>query len=99
MFCTIVLIFGGTEGVDSRFHLLYSRLVFGGTEGVGTRFQILGAQTCFLQYRKCRVQLSSLPRLDSFSAIPWASGLEGDVSRFHVLRAGTSIWRYGGRRV
>jgi hypothetical protein len=37
MFCPPGLIFGGTECVESRFHVLRSRTrFFGGNEGVGS---------------------------------------------------------------
>jgi hypothetical protein len=138
MFCAPGLVFGGTEGVRSRFHVLLSPtlferyrgrpfsfsyfsdpdmfsaaprasgtvfmfcppgLVFGGTGGVRKRFPVLRARTRFRRYRGRRVPISSFLRLDSFSAVPRASGpvfmfcaprlifdgIEGVVSRFHVL--------------
>jgi hypothetical protein len=62
MFCSPGLIFGGTVGVGSRFHVLRPHirfrrvplfmywvpvLVFGGSEGVGSRFQVLRSRTRF----------------------------------------------------
>jgi hypothetical protein len=95
------------------FILCASGLVFRGTEGVGSRFHVLRPQTHFWRYQGCRVPSSSFALRDIFSAVPKASGPvfmfctpglifrgpEGDGSRFHVLRAGTSFWRYGGRHV
>jgi hypothetical protein len=39
MFCAPGLFFCGTEGVESRFHVLRFRTCFAGTEGVPSRFQ------------------------------------------------------------
>jgi hypothetical protein len=58
MFCAPELIFGGTEGVGSRFDagprasgtvfmFCAPKLVFGGTDGVGTRFHVLRSRTRF----------------------------------------------------
>jgi hypothetical protein len=152
MFCPPRFVFGGTEGVRSRFHVLRNRthfrryrgrpvpfssfalpesfpalsrssgpvfkfgapkLVFGSTTEIGSRYQVLCARTRFRQYRGRRLSFSCFARPDSFSAVPRASGpvlmfcaprlifgsLEGDVSRFYVLRAGISFLRYGWRLV
>jgi hypothetical protein len=106
-------------------------LVFGGTEGVGSRFHVLHARTHFRRYRGRRVPFSCFAHLDSFSAVPRASGsifscfalpdsfsavprASGPVfiscapelvfdstevvgSRFHVLRALTHFRPYRGR--
>jgi hypothetical protein len=88
-------------------------LVFGVIECVGSRFLVLRARTHFRRYRGRRVPMSCFARLDSFSAVPRASGpvlmfcaprlvfgvTEGVGSRFHVLRARTSFRRYRGHRV
>jgi hypothetical protein len=88
-------------------------LVFEGTEGVGSIFNDLRSRTCFRRYRCGRVMSSYFARPDSFTAVPRASGhvfkfcvprlifgdIEGDGSRFHVLRSRTSFWRYRGCRV
>jgi hypothetical protein len=88
-------------------------LVFGGTEGVGSRLHFLRAQTHFRLYRGRQVPFSSFAILDSFSAVPRASGpvfmfcapglflggTEGVGYRFHVLRSRTGFRRYRGRRV
>jgi hypothetical protein len=50
------------------------RLVFGDTDGVGSSVHILRAQTHFRRYRGHRVPLSSFAFLDSFCALPMASG-------------------------
>jgi hypothetical protein len=111
MFCAPVLVFGRTEGVGSRFHVLRARtryrryrgrlvllssfalpnsfsavprascpvfmfcaprLVFGGTKSVWSSFHVLRSETHFRRYR--RVPFSCFARLDSFSAVPTASG-------------------------
>jgi hypothetical protein len=101
------LVFSGTEGVRSCFH------VFGGSEGVGSRFLILRDQTLFRRYQGRRVPFSCFALLDSFSAVRRASGPffmfcapglifggnEGVGSRFHVLCARTRFRLYRGRRV
>jgi hypothetical protein len=51
MFCAPGIVFGGTEGVRSRFHVLHTRLIFGGTEGVRSRFHVLRSRTRFRRYR------------------------------------------------
>jgi hypothetical protein len=102
MFCATGLVFCGTGGVPSRFH------VFGGTKGVGSRFHILRSRTHFWRYRGCRVPFSRFPFPDSFSAVLGPvflfcahglvfGGSEGVRSRFHVLRSRTHFGRYRGR--
>jgi hypothetical protein len=80
MFCVPVLVFGGTVGVRSRFH-------------------VLRAQTRFWRCLRHQVPISCLALLNSFLAVPTASGpdfmscapghffggAEGVGSRFHVL--------------
>jgi hypothetical protein len=98
---------------DPVFMFCVPGFVFGGTYGVGSRFHVFRARSCFLRYRWCRVSFSCFALLDSFSAVPRASGpvfmfcalglIFGVAvcvgSRFHVLRALTHFWRYRGRRV
>jgi hypothetical protein len=88
-------------------------LIFDGAEGVGYRFHVLRSLTHFRCYRGRRVPFSCIVRLDSFSAVPEASGrvfmfcapglifdgAEGVVSHFHVLRSRTHFRRWRGRRV
>jgi hypothetical protein len=153
MFCAPRLVFGGTEGVGSSFHVLrvrthfrryrrrqvpffmfcaprlvfsavpsvsgsiimfcVPRLIFGGTDGVGSRFHVFRVQTRFRRYGGRRVPFSCFARPDSFSAVPRAfdpvfmfcvsglifGGSQGVGSRFHVLHARASFWRYRGHRV
>jgi hypothetical protein len=47
MFCLPRLVFGGTEGVGSRLHILRAGLFFGSTEGVDCLFHVLRSWTRF----------------------------------------------------
>jgi hypothetical protein len=85
-------------------------LIFGGTEGLGSRFPVLRPCTSFRRYRGRQVSFSCFALLDTFLAIPRASGpifmfcapeivfggTEGVASRFHVLRSWTLFRRYQG---
>jgi hypothetical protein len=107
MFFAPGLVFGGTEGVRFRFHVLAHGLVFGCTEGVGSRFNVLRARTRFRRYRGRRIPFSSFALLDSFLAVRRASGpvfmfctpglifggTEGVGFYFHNLRARTHFRR------
>jgi hypothetical protein len=113
MFCTPVLIFGGSKGVGSVFMFCAPVLVFGGTEGVGSNSHVLRSRTRFGRYQGCRVPFSSFALPDSFCAVPRATGTvflfcarelifdsTGSVgSRFHVLLSRTRFRRFRGRRV
>jgi hypothetical protein len=82
-------------------------VIFGETEGVGSYFHVMGSRTHFRRYRGCRVPFSCFALPNSFSAVPWASGLvfmfctlglifDGTVgvgSRFLVLHSLTSFRR------
>jgi hypothetical protein len=112
MFCAPRPIFGVTEGVGSRFHVLLG-LFFGGIEGVGFLFHVLCYRTHFRRFRGRSIPFSFFARPDSFSAVRRASGpvlvfcapglffggTEGVGSHFHVLRSRTYFRRYRGRRV
>jgi hypothetical protein len=88
-------------------------LVFGGTDGVGYRFNVLCVRTRFRRYRGRRVPFSCFTLLESFSAVPRASGpvlmfyapglvfggTKGVGSHFHVLPSQTRFRWCGGRRV
>jgi hypothetical protein len=85
--CSPVLIFGGTEGVGSRFHVLRARTHFRRCRMHQVSFS-------------CRVPFSCFARPDSFSTVPRAlgtifmfcapghvfGGAECVGSRFHILR-------------
>jgi hypothetical protein len=89
------------------------KLVFDGTVGFRSRFYVLRSRTRFRRCGGRRVQFSCFALLDSFSALPRASGpvsmlcapehvLGGTVgvgSCFHVLRSWTYFRRHRGRRV
>jgi hypothetical protein len=66
MFDDSVLIFGGIEGDESRFHIFAHGLILGDTEGVGYCFHVLRSRTYFRRYRGHRVPLSCLALPDSF---------------------------------
>jgi hypothetical protein len=85
MFCASGLVFGGTEGVGSRFMFCAPGLVFGGNEGAGYRFHVLCSWSRFL--------LSSFALLDSFSAVSRAS------TPVLIFGARTRFRQYRGRRV
>jgi hypothetical protein len=94
MFYAPGLIFGGTEGVPSRFHVFHSRTCF-------RRYQ--ARQVPFL-YFALPDYFSSVPRASGpvfmFCAPGHVfGGTEGVGSRFHVLRSLTRFRRYRRRRV
>jgi hypothetical protein len=62
MFCAHRLIFGGIEGVGSRFHVLHVRTHFRRYRGRQSRFNVLRAQTRFRRCRVCRVPFSCFAR-------------------------------------
>jgi hypothetical protein len=107
------LVFRGTEGVGSRFHILRPRTRFRRLEGVGSLFHVLRAQTRFRRYRGHRVPFSCFARPNLFLAVPRAfdpvflfcapglifGGTEGVGSHFNILRSRTRFRRYRGRRV
>jgi hypothetical protein len=73
MFCAPGLVFGGTEGVRSLFHVFSLGLVFDRSEFVGSPFHVLRARIHSRRYRGRRVQFSCFALLDSFSTLPRAS--------------------------
>jgi hypothetical protein len=111
MFCALGLVFGGTEGVGSRFRVLRAKTNFRHYRRV--LFSCMRSRAHFLLYRGRRVPFSCLALPDSFSTLLRASapvfmfcapgrvfgGTEGVGSRFHVLRARTNFQRYRGRPV
>jgi hypothetical protein len=111
MFCAPELVFGGTEGVGSRFHVLRSRSRFYRYQGRRVPISCFALRDSFSAVRRRRVLFSSLALRDSFEAVPRASGhvftfcapglvfgdIEGVCSRFHVLRARTRFPRYRWR--
>jgi hypothetical protein len=94
MFCAPGLIFGGTEGVRSRFHVLRSRTRFRRYRDYTVPFSCFALQKSF----------SAIPRESGPVFMFCAPGLilgctEGVRSRIHDLRARTRFRRFRGRRV
>jgi hypothetical protein len=94
MFCATRLIFGGTEGVRSRFHVLRARTHFGRYRGRRVPYSCFALQGSF----------SAVPRASSpvltFCATRLVFGGTGGVgSRFLVLRVQTRFRRFRGRWV
>jgi hypothetical protein len=94
IFCAHRLVFGGTEGVISRFHVLRSQTRFLRYRGHRVHF------SCFVRPDS----FSAVPRgsgLVFMFCVPRLilCGTEGVRSRFHVLRARISFRRYRGRLV
>jgi hypothetical protein len=101
LFCAPGLVFGGSEGVRSRFHVLRARTRFQRYRGCQVPFHVLRTQIRFRRYQGRRVKFSSFVLPDSFLAILGASGpnfmfsapgqvfggIEGVGSRFHDLRS------------
>jgi hypothetical protein len=111
-FCVPGHVFGGTEGVGSRFHVLHALTYFRQNRGHRLSFSCFSFPDYFRRYRGCRVPFSCFASPDSFSAIPRSSGpafhvcapghvfggTEGVESRFDVLRSWTRFRRYRGRQ-
>jgi hypothetical protein len=94
MFCAFGLVFGGTEGVRSRFHILRSRTHFRRYRGRRVPFSCFALSNSF----------SSVPRASGPVFIFCApelvfSGTEGAETRFHVLRFQTRFGQYRGCRI
>jgi hypothetical protein len=94
MFCALGLVFGGSEGVGSRFHVLRSRTRLRWFRGCRVLFSCFTLPDSF----------PAVPRASGSIFMFCAAGLvfgdsEGVGSRFHDLRARTRFRRYRGRRV
>jgi hypothetical protein len=103
MLCAPDLIFGGTEGVRSCFHVLHARTHFRRYRGRRVPFKCFALPDSF----------SCFAPPDSFSEVPRASGpfltfyapglilsgTDGVGSLFHVLRSRTHFRWYGGHQV
>jgi hypothetical protein len=94
MFCAPGLIFGGTEGTRSLFHVLHSRTHFLRYRGCRVPFSCFACPYSFSTVRRSSgpVFISCAPRLVF-------GGAECVGSRFHVLRARAHFGWYRGRRV
>jgi hypothetical protein len=94
IFCAPGLIFGGAEGVGSRFHVLGAQIHFRRYLGRRVTFSCFARPDSF----------SAVPRAWGPVFLFCAPGLvfggiEGVGSRFHVVRSRMSFRRYRGRRV
>jgi hypothetical protein len=93
MFCAPGYVFGGNEGVESRFHVLHARTHFSWQRGRQVPFSCFARPDSFL----------AVPRASATVFIFCApelvfSGVECVGSLFHVLRTQTHFRRYRGRR-
>jgi hypothetical protein len=94
MFCSPGLVFGGTEGVGSRFHVLRYLTHFGRYRGRWVPF------SCFVLSDSFRAVPRAPGHVFMFCALGHIlGGTEGVGSLFHVLRSRTLFGRYRGRRV
>jgi hypothetical protein len=89
MFCAIVLIFGVTEGVGLRFHVLCSRTCFRRYRGRRDPFSCFAHPVSFLA-----VLGVSGPFFIFCAPELIFGGTEGVCSRFHVLRSQNHFRRY-----
>jgi hypothetical protein len=94
MFCPPGLVFGGTEGVGSRFHDLRPRTSFRRYRGRRVPFSCFALPDSF-----SAVPGASGPVFMIYAPELVFGGTEGVVSSFHVLRSRTRFRRYRARRV
>jgi hypothetical protein len=94
MFCVPVLVFGGTDGVGSRFHVLRSLTCFRRFRGRRVPF------SCFVLPDSFSVVRRASGPIFKFCALGLIfGGTEGVGSHFHVLRSRTHFRRCRVRRV
>jgi hypothetical protein len=105
------IVFGDTEGVGTRFHVLRSHNPFQPYRGHWVLFSHASCPDSFRRYRGPRVLFSSFALPDSFSVVPGAlsivflfcmpglvfGGNEGVGSRFHVWLTRPRFRWYGGQ--
>jgi hypothetical protein len=94
MFYAPRLVFGGTEGVGSHFHVLRVR----------THFRLYRGRRVPFSYFALPNSCSAVPRVKGLVfmfCVPGLifDGIEGVRSCFHVLLSRTCFWRCGGRQV
>jgi hypothetical protein len=94
MFCAPGLVFGGTEGVWSHFHVLRSRTHFWRCRGRRVPFSCLVCSYSFSWVPRASHLVFMFPALGHVF-----SGTEVVGSRFHVLRSRTHFRRYRERWV
>jgi hypothetical protein len=94
MFCALELVFGGSEGVWYRFHVLRSRTHFRRYRGCRVLF------SCFARPDSFSEEMRVSGSVFMFCAPGVLSrGTAGIESRFHILRARIHFQRYRGRRL
>jgi hypothetical protein len=94
MFCAPGLIFGGTVGVGSRFHVLRSRTSFPRCQMRWVPFSCFARPNLF-----STVSGASNPDFIFYAPVPIFSGTEVVGFLFHVLRARNHFRRYRVRQV
>jgi hypothetical protein len=108
MFCAPRRVFGGTEGVESRFHVLRACIRFRPYRGRQVPFSCFARPNMFSAIPRVTVPFLYFALPNIFYAVPSASGpvlmfcapdlifgsLEGDRFRFLILRAWNSFCRY-----
>jgi hypothetical protein len=113
MFCTPSLIFGGTEGLRSSFHVLSSRTCFQRCrvrrvpcsyfvrpDSFSAAPRVSGPVFMFYAHKLIFGGTEATGPVFMFCAFGLIfGGNVGVRSRFHVLRSGTRFQRYRGRRV
>jgi hypothetical protein len=94
IFCAPRLVFNGTEGVGSCFHVLRARTHFRQYRGRRVSF------SCFAHLNSFSAVSSASDPFFMLCALGLVfGGTEGVRSRFHCFRSQTTCWRYGGRQV
>jgi hypothetical protein len=87
-FCVLVLVFGGFEGVGSRFHFLHARTHFGRYRRRRVSFLCFARPDSFWAVPTA-VSRASGPVFKFCASGFVFGGSEGVGSRFHVLRSWT----------
>jgi hypothetical protein len=112
MFCAEKLIFSGTEGVRSRFHILRFRNHFRRYQGRRVTFSCFTLPNLFLALPMASGPVFIFCALGLVFGATWASepvfifsthelifgSIDGIGSRFHILRSRTYFRRYRGRQ-
>jgi hypothetical protein len=94
IFCAPCFLFGGTEGVSSRFHFLRSLTCFRRYRGRRVQFSCFARPNSF-----SAVSRASVPLFMFCAPGLIYGGVECVEARFHVLRSHTYIRRYRGRPI
>jgi hypothetical protein len=112
-FCAAELVFGGTEGIRSRLHVLLPQTRFRRYRGRQVQFSRFALPDSFSTVPRASGPVFTYRTPGLVSAVPRVSGpvfmfcvlglifsgTEGVGSRFHVMRVWTRSRRYRGRRV